>query len=447
MLKSLTLKNVGPASEMTLNLGSRLNILTGDNGLGKSFLLDVIWWTLTRTWPQEINSLLTSGGKALPHPHTKAEISAKFSTKTKGNDFEFHSQFDAKRQKWRLPKGRPTMPGLVLYAMVDGSFAVWDPARHYWKKDEDSPFPANIFSPKEIWNGLSRDNVTYSNGLIQDWASWQNANDVSIKNLKVLLKQMSPPNELIEPGKLTRIDLQDVRDMPTLKMSYNQEVPVVHVSSGMKRIIALTYMLLWAWQEHRNASKLTGSPPSNQVVFLVDEIESHLHPSWQRSVLPSLLRLMHILHKRTNKHLTNVQLITSTHSPLIMSSIEPFFTVPKKSMEEQADEEQVIDAWFDLDFNKDTKEVTIERYTDTFEKKGDANSWLESKAFDLSNTYPIEYQELMNQAKALFNPLNENQDCAKKVESIHQQLQKALHPEDDFFIRWLYLCRKKGWLK
>ena len=41
MLKSLTINNVGPAPELSLDFGKRLNLLTGDNGLGKSFLLDI----------------------------------------------------------------------------------------------------------------------------------------------------------------------------------------------------------------------------------------------------------------------------------------------------------------------------------------------------------------------------------------------------------------------
>lgn len=42
MLKSLTRSNVGPASEPTpINFSQRLNLITGDNGLGKSFLLDI----------------------------------------------------------------------------------------------------------------------------------------------------------------------------------------------------------------------------------------------------------------------------------------------------------------------------------------------------------------------------------------------------------------------
>ena len=48
MIEYLHLENVGPAPELTMELGPRLNLITGDNGLGKSFLLDVAWWALTR---------------------------------------------------------------------------------------------------------------------------------------------------------------------------------------------------------------------------------------------------------------------------------------------------------------------------------------------------------------------------------------------------------------
>lgn len=58
MLQQLTLPNVGPAVSMELHFGSRLNVLTGDNGLGKSFLLEIAWWSLTRKWPAEINACL-----------------------------------------------------------------------------------------------------------------------------------------------------------------------------------------------------------------------------------------------------------------------------------------------------------------------------------------------------------------------------------------------------
>ena len=64
MIKHLKMSNIGPASKMELEFGKRLNLLTGDNGLGKSFLLDIAWWALTRRWPAEINPKLTAGKKA-----------------------------------------------------------------------------------------------------------------------------------------------------------------------------------------------------------------------------------------------------------------------------------------------------------------------------------------------------------------------------------------------
>ncbi|OSM02198.1 AAA family ATPase [Magnetofaba australis] len=66
MLTSLSLTNVGHVPFAEADFGEGLNILTGDNGLGKSFLLDIAWWALTRRWPQELNPGLTAGGMALP---------------------------------------------------------------------------------------------------------------------------------------------------------------------------------------------------------------------------------------------------------------------------------------------------------------------------------------------------------------------------------------------
>ena len=66
MIESLRLRNVGPAPAMDTELAPRLNLITGDNGLGKSFLLDVIWWALTRRWPQEVNPHMNAGYAARP---------------------------------------------------------------------------------------------------------------------------------------------------------------------------------------------------------------------------------------------------------------------------------------------------------------------------------------------------------------------------------------------
>jgi len=45
-------------------------------------------------------------------------------------------------------------------------------------------------------------------------------------------------------------------------------------------------------------------------VFIIDEIDAHMHPSWQRRIIPTITRA-----------LPNCQLFVSTHSPLILSGL------------------------------------------------------------------------------------------------------------------------------
>ena len=266
------------------------------------------------------------------------DASINFSFTGKSRNDEYESTFNRKEQAWTGRPGRPSNPGLVLYAMADGSFAVWDPARNYWRTqngmDVQDRLPAYVFTPNQVWDGLPGDEGKWlCNGLIRDWASWQKENGESFKNLCSVLKVLAPNDlEPLIPGKLTRISLDDVRDMPTIRMPYQQDVPLLHASSGMRRIIALGYFLVWAWEEHQKAARLLGEERTNQVIFLVDEIESHLHPSWQRRIVPSLIKVMESLATPAT-----IQVLTATHSPLIMASVEQLF-------------DRTQDAWFDLDY-------------------------------------------------------------------------------------------------
>jgi DNA repair exonuclease SbcCD ATPase subunit len=138
MLELLHLENVGPVAELTMELGARLNLITGDNGLGKSFLLDVAWWALTRTWPAEVNPTISSGLKARPAGSGPSAIEFSFQSKVKRE--RYRSVYERRDEAWKGRPGRPANPGLVLYAQVDGGFSVWDPARNYW------------CCPPEVWS-------------------------------------------------------------------------------------------------------------------------------------------------------------------------------------------------------------------------------------------------------------------------------------------------------
>lgn len=425
MLKELKLTHVGPAPSMELEFGERLNLITGDNGLGKSFLLDIAWWSMTRKWPAELNSSLTVGKKVRPHAKQKGEISFCFSGKSR--DERYISNYQPREEAWTGRSGRPANPGLVLYAMSDGSFSVWDPARNYWQTKNDVDVqerrPAFVFSSSEVWDGLVDDGSVLCNGLIQDWATWQKEDGEAFKLLKSVLKVLSPSaREAMLPGKLGKLSLDDVRDIPTITMPYKQDVLVLHASSGMKRVMALAYFLVWAWLEHRKAADHLGEDPTHQVVFLIDEVESHLHPSWQRTIVPALLDVMKKLTKRPD-----VQLITATHSPLIMASVEPLFDERK-------------DAWFDLDLEQD--EVVLRKRP--FLRQGDASRWLTSEAFDLGSARSLAAEQALQQAAKILSEEVIDAELAKKLDA---KLRTLLGDTDPFWIRWRYVGEKQGWLQ
>ena len=256
MLNRLKFKNVGPAPELEISFRKRLNFLTGDNGLGKSFLLDAAWWALTRTWARRT---------VLPHPPTTTTENASISysyDKVSDGEHSFTSTFDRKSEEWSKPGGRPSIPGLVIYAQVDGGFSVWDPARNYWKKHDPNRPGAFLFTAKDVWEGNA-----WCEGLIRDWASWQLEKGDSFEHLKNVLRVLSPsPDEQLEPGKLRRVSVSDPKRYPTLKMPYGHDIPIIHASAGMRRIISLAYILVWTWQEHLVACELQNTAPAQNIL-------------------------------------------------------------------------------------------------------------------------------------------------------------------------------------
>ena len=69
-------------------------------------------------------------------------------------------------------------------------------------------------------------------------------------------------------------------------------------------------VIAW-WFVRFSAEKRIGPPTGIDGIVLVDEIEQHLHPRWQRNVV-------HLLRKS----FPNIQFIATTHSPLVASGAE-----------------------------------------------------------------------------------------------------------------------------
>jgi hypothetical protein len=426
MLDYLKLENVGPAPEMEMKLAPRLNLITGDNGLGKSFLLDVAWWALTRHWPQDLNPRLTSGYPARPTVKTKkAAISFKLRSKS-SRIVSYESTYSRRDESWVGKLGRPWNPALIIYAHFDGGFSVWDPARNYWEEkggvDVKKRLRGYVFSANQVWHGLKVDvggkSTLVCNGLLRDWASWIRESGDNAERMAAVLVKLAPEGERFTPGLLTRLSINDARDIPSICTPYTGAVPVLHASSGVRRAIALAYMLMWSWNEHCIAADQLGEEKTSQVVMLFDELESHLHPRWQRSILRSVLESTKILHKDAR-----VQLVSATHSPLILASAEPFFD-PNR------------DAWFDLDLIVDKKRVVLQERD--FVRRGTAGRWLTSPAFDLaSEGRSLEAEQAIADAEKLLEkrrigpapPLDE-------IEAVDESLRAVLCDVDRFWVRW-----------
>ncbi|MFO0762331.1 MAG: AAA family ATPase [Byssovorax sp.] len=436
MIRSLDLVDVGPSPHLHLDLGSRFNVMTGDNGLGKSFVLDVIWWALSGTW---------AGPQAWPREGAatpKIEVMLDKSIAAKGGLKETYvSSFDVRRQEWN-PRSfdavRSPLPALVFYARADGGFAVWDPVRNHFSfrpgsrmaisDSEVQADPATIRRPPaylltfdEALNEKKLAGKTICNGLISDWVSWQlmrpeTPSGQAFQRLCAMLETLSPnpenDRELIRPGAPRRVFVDDSRMFPTINMGYG-DVPIIHASAGMRRIVSLAYMIVWTWHEHLEASRLLHQAPADSFVFLMDEVETHLHPEWQRRIVPAILTVLEALSPSMK-----VQLHLTTHAPLVLASLETRF---------DPDQDKLF--VFDLESGA----VVLDEIP--WARRGDASRWLTSPAFNLHRARSIEAERAIDDANAFMR--GEEPKHHKTHEAIERALSSALSDQDPFWPRWL----------
>ena len=87
-----------------------------------------------------------------------------------------------------------------------------------------------------------------------------------------------------------------------------QELDIHQLSDGETGLLVLAADLA-----RRLAIANPGIDPlQGSAVVLIDEIELHLHPAWQRKVIPALKRMF-----------PNCQFIITTHSPQVISEVKP----------------------------------------------------------------------------------------------------------------------------
>ena len=106
------------------------------------------------------------------------------------------------------------------------------------------------------------------------------------------------------------ITITNVLDDMGADISDNSSTPVFvgDLSSGTQGT------LLWIWYLSiaiANFYRGTNDWRKKTAVLLIDEIENHLHPTWQRRVIPALL-----------EHFPGLQIFATTHSPFVVAGLK-----------------------------------------------------------------------------------------------------------------------------
>lgn len=416
MIKKIHLHNIGPAPDLEAEFGERLNVITGDNGLGKTFLLEACWYALTGTWAND--------RMFFPLPDVPKEdppcinfTSAFPSRLLKGVE----SRYNFRTKSWDLGHFQgERAETLVIYARIDGGYSIWDPLRSYSgeARDYSKAIPYQ-FKKSEVWNGLpegARLEDIICNGLVRDVESWHVKKNGSIDLLQKVLAALSSEEGV---GRLKIGESMPVGavDMPTLE-TQNTRIPVTHAGAGTQRVLSLAYLLVWVWEAHKRAAKEAREEPTKRMVLLFDEVEAHLHPKWQKVFLPALLKVADDLFLQGKAD--SIQIIATTHAPLVLGSVETLWDDKK---------DQLFD--FDLENGK------VELEAINFAKHGSAENWLGSDSFDLSDDYPgypLPAQKAMRRADAfMLKHLIPAQTPKEEMEEIDQELLKALGGGDEYW--------------
>lgn len=409
-LTRIEIEGVGPAESMSLTYAERLTLIAGDNSLGKTFLLDLAWWTLTGTWPEldardDRGAWITLRRVAQPSPSARARIRV-YSGEGK---LASVSSYQDQDETWSRPANWPHVRSPVVYARVDGGYSAWDPLLN------DEALPAYHFSEPSLWHGLSGREGPLCEGLLADWHEWQLGAHPNFTALLQALQRLSPDGVPIEPGPDVRLRKHDPRKIPQIRFPYG-DVPFEHLSAGWRRMLGIAYLLVWTWQRHRETAQREGVSPAGSLVLLLDEPENHLHPRWQRRLLPALLSAVEGFPETPA-----VQLIVTTHSPMIVASIEPHF---------DRDRDQVLHLELD-----DERRVVVRDFP--WAKFGDASGWLTSPLFGLGRATSPEAERALAAARALMAGKHEELPPELGTpEKIDAALQRSVAETNPFWLRW-----------
>ena len=108
------------------------------------------------------------------------------------------------------------------------------------------------------------------------------------------------------PLRFVRVEEDDYGLFPQFSTP-DGALPLNVLSQGTQSVIHSLARLLFGYAEYYDFPPDLEKKPG---VLIIDEIDAHLHPSWQRRIVPTLTR-----------YFPNLQIFCSTHSPLMLAGL------------------------------------------------------------------------------------------------------------------------------
>lgn len=158
------------------------------------------------------------------------------------------------------------------------------------------------------------------------------------------------------------------------------DISINWLSDGEKSLIALVSNIAI---ELGNIYPITENPLEGEGIVLIDEIELHMHPTWQRMIIP-----------RLTKTFPNCQFIVTTHSPQVLSHVQPESIYLLKKVGED-----IVATKPQYSYGRDSNRI-LEDLMDETERPAEIQDQL-GELFSLIHQGQLsEAQELVNQLSA-----------------------------------------------
>lgn len=328
-INKISLNGFRAADDLCIELDPRLNVFVGVNGAGKTTILDAA--AILLSWiPNRIRNNKASGRpiveQDIRNSQNLSELAIEYSSG--GNQYA-----------WTLRKNRKT-PGESPATSNLSELNQYVRSIHERAIQTIGPFDLPLFAyfpvnrtvldiPLRIRAKHSFDQYSASEGALTSAANFRTffewfreREDLENENRRYA-DDISKPEGFEFPDR----QLQVVREalsilMPEfsnfsirrnpLRMEVNkqgQRLIVNQLSDGEKCMMALIGDLA---RRMAISNLALENPLHGQGVVMIDEVDLHLHPQWQRMVVPKLLEAF-----------PNCQFMISTHSPHVVTHVHP----------------------------------------------------------------------------------------------------------------------------